>query len=344
MSRNMTQAIERVIGKAKIVTNQNDKHTIFGDEVSQQWLQNVKIVNKIRLFPDFYGAWIVYENEDYLVLVNHNDDKFRIPNFLDNTTDINSGCWACIISDLDISLKKNIDISRLEEVFGFAWNTNSRGFKEIRFDESVDGSVDGFKFKDFFPDITLYKIIAKFTQKEELSQIIGSILVNGDTYRLLPYTQNVIQKFKDIFDNGSKNIPFENLLASYVASEFKFAYLDLYRCMERLQPLYFFSGFYKQLSLNNKSLLEFCEEFYNTTKLNPSLENSLEILLDSLPTKINTNKNLYKIRNQIVHLRPNQSNDLIPSGIQEWNELILNVLTIIQELYLTHQDLFEVYH
>ena len=335
----MTQAMARVIEKANIVANQNDNYTIFGDKdgISEKWLKNAKIVNQIRLFPDFYGAWIVYENENYLVLVNHNDDKFRIPNFLDNTTDINSGCWAAIISDLDLSLKKNIDTSRLEEVFGCGWETNDKGFKAIKFDESVDG----FKFKDFFPDITLYKIISRFTQKEELSQIIGSILVTGDAYRLLPYTQSVIQKFKCIFDDGSKNIPFDNLLASYVASEFKFAYLDLYRCMERLQPLYFLSGFYKKLSLNNKSLLEFCEEFYDTTKLSPSLEKSLEELLKSLlPVGINANKDLYKIRNQIVHLRPNQSNDLIPHGIQEWNELILNMLIIVKELYHIHQDLF----
>lgn len=336
----MTEAIIRLIGKAKNLANQNDDYTVFGDEVSQKWLQNVKIVDKIRLFPDLYGVWIIYENEDYLVLVNHNEEEFHIPDFLDNTTDINSGCWIAIIDDLDISLKKNIDISRLVDVFGYSWKTNSKGFKEIKFDESVDG----FKFKDFFPDITLYKIISKFTQKEELSQILGSILVTGNTYRLLPYTQSVIQEFKNIFDNGNKNIPFDNLLASYVASEFKFAYLDLYRCMERLQPLYFFSRFYKQLSLNNKSLLEFCEEFYDTTKLSPSLEKSLEALLKSLPEGINATKDLYQIRNHIVHLRPNQSNNLIPHGIQEWNELILNILTIVKELYDTHQALFEVRH
>ena len=134
----MTEAIIRLIGKAKNLANQNDDYTVFGDEVSQKWLQNVKIVDKIRLFPDLYGVWIIYENEDYLVLVNHNEEEFHIPDFLDNTTDINSGCWIAIIDDLDISLKKNIDISRLVDVFGYSWKTNSKGFKEIKFDESLD--------------------------------------------------------------------------------------------------------------------------------------------------------------------------------------------------------------
>ena len=68
----MTQAMAKVIEKAKIVVaNQNDNYTIFGDKdgISENWLKNAKIVNQIRLFPDFYGAWIVYENENYLVLV-----------------------------------------------------------------------------------------------------------------------------------------------------------------------------------------------------------------------------------------------------------------------------------
>ncbi len=164
---------------------------------------------------------------------------------------------------------------------------------------------------------------------------------------MLPYSVEVLQEFKSTFENGNKYIPFENILASYVASDFKFAYLDLYRCIEALQPLYFLKAFYDQLALTGKSLQNFYSDFYETTRLEPKLEDSLKKLLDSIninyqyADKQNYSPSLYlyKLRNQIVHLRPKQTNNLIPKSIDDWNLLIFDMLTIVQELYKVNRDL-----
>lgn len=374
MSRKMTDAIERIIEKVKFAADkadENDKYTISGDKNSQEWLQDLKIVNRIRLFPDFYGVWVVHKGIYYLGLVNH--EMFTIPKFLEEEQ-LNSGAWIAILYELDLPLKKDIDISQLQEVLDTEWEQNNQEYKEIIFDQNNNR----YSLKDFFPDVSLYKITLKFTQPDELHQILGLMLVKGTNCRLLPYSEEVIKKFEEIFDDGDKNIPFDNLLASYVASDFKFAYLDVYRCIEKLQPLYFFKEFYKTLSFKDgKSLLKFCDDFYATTKLEPSLSNSLQKLLESVkrvpiksipiiiwqllihlieddfmagfifiycykyPIKSNAkNFDLYNIRNQIVHLRPNQTNHLIPKGIIEWNELILNILNIVKELYSQNTDLF----
>ncbi|MBD2692220.1 hypothetical protein [Anabaena catenula] len=345
MSRNITESIKRVVRKIKALINTEGNYSIYGDDTSEDWLTHLKIDNKIRLFPDFYSAWLTCQNSHYLVLVNRGFSS-QFPSFLQEET-LNSGAWVVIIDELDLSIKKDADISILEEILDNEWKTektrNGEEFKSVNIEEEING----YTLKDFFPRIALYKIIDRFTQKEELNQITGIALTESNSYCLLPYSTEVLQEFKNTFENGNKYIPFENILASYVASDFKFAYLDLYRCIEALQPLYFLKAFYDQLALTGKSLQNFYSDFYETTKLEPKLEDSLNKLLGSISINyqyakkhnINSGSYLYKLRNQIVHLRPNQKNDLLPKSIDDWNLLIFDMLTIVQELYKANQDL-----
>lgn len=371
MSRNMTESITRVVGKfqsavvnKQAVANKNKTYTIDGDATCQQWLKEVKIENNVRLFPDFYSAWLTYKNDIYLVLVNY-EFQSQIPNFLQEET-LNAGAWVAIIDELDLSLKKDTDLSKLEELLESDWEINELGYKKVEFQKEIDG----FSLKDFFPSISLHKIISnQFNKKEELTQITGFVLTQSKSYHLLPYTDDVLKEFKNTFENGNKHIPFENILASYAASNFKFAYLDLYRCIEALQPLYFLKDFYDRLNLKNKSLQEFYSDFYDSTKLEPKLEDSLKKLLNSIKItyqyqyKGTVSSNLYKLRNQIVHLRPSQSNNLVPQSIRplqkrlskagkmpapqellemsidDWNKLILDMLKIVQEIYKVNETL-----
>ncbi|MEI3648687.1 MAG: hypothetical protein V6D39_01640 [Dolichospermum lemmermannii FEM_B0920] len=258
MSRTIKTSIKRVMEKLKNVINTNENYTIYGDKTSIDWLKFLTIDNKIRLFPDFYSACLTYQNAHYLVLVNH-EFKVLIPSFLAEET-INSGAWTVIIDELDLPLKKDIDISKLKELLESEWDTNPQGFKVVNFEEEIND----FRLKDCFTSISLYKIISRFTLKEQLNQITGIALTENSSYCLLPYSSEVLQEFKNTFENGDKNIPFENILASYVASDFKFAYLDLYRCIEGLQPLYFLKDFYDKLALKGKSVQDFYSDFYET--------------------------------------------------------------------------------
>ncbi|MDB9437133.1 hypothetical protein BMF77_04126 [Dolichospermum sp. UHCC 0315A] len=346
MSRTIKIPIANVINKIKSVIPIQENYTIYGDETCIDWLTYLKIDNKVRLFPDFYSAWFTYQNNNYLVLVNH-EFLSKISNFLQEET-LNPGSWVGIIDELDLSVKKDTDISKLEEILEGEWNINKKGYKEVNIEEEING----VSLKDYFPSIALYKIISRFSQKEELSQITGIVLTQSNGYCLLPYSPEVLQEFKNIFDNGNKYIPFENILASYVASDFKFAYLDLYRCIERLQPLYFFKPFYDKLGLTGKSLEEFYNDFFENTKLEPRFQDSFKKLLESInidyryeyPNKNNEQNTspssyLNNLRNQIVHLRPNQKNDLLPETADNWNILILDVLRIVQKLYEDNQNL-----
>ncbi len=395
MSRNITESIKKVVEKIQSIVNTQEKYTVDGDETCKHWLKSLNIDKTIRLFPNFYSAWLTYENKNYLVLVNH---KFqdKIPHFLQEET-LNSGAWVAIVDQLELPLTGASNI--LQEILESDWEINQQGFKQVQFDTVIGN----FSLKDCFSTISLYKIISRFTQKEELSQITGICLSKSKSYCLLPYSTEILQGFKNTFESGNQYIPFENILASYVASDFKFAYLDLYRCIERLQSLYFFKPFYDKLELTDKSLEDFYNYFYENTKLEPKFADSLKKLLESININYryeylnrnnknkkqnnldilknqiknfhddyddniqsepkleeflkkllesiesidkNTNKQnaipsgyLNDLRNQIVHLRPNHKNDLLPKNPGDWNLLILDMLTIVQEIYKANQDL-----
>jgi len=400
MNRKMIKSIRRVLSKLEHSQDSIDlsNYTIDGDEVCQDWLINLKLDDKIHLFPDFYSAWLRYRQDNYLVLVNFNFSK--IPNTFLQEEILNSGAWVAIIDILDLSVKKDTD-NILLEILESGWNKNDQGYIKLNIETDEDSR---YNIKDCFPNIYLYKIIGdKFTTKEALNQITGIALIESNNCRLLPYTEQVVIEFKNTFENGDKNIPFENILVSYLASDFKFAYLDLYRCIERLRPLRFLKSFYEELALENISLEDFYIKFYENLKLEPKLENSLNDLLRSIDidyqyanrqSKQNNNHSLflnnikkivkefsessdeminsepllkqflenlgneiesidqrqnrqnngvssllYRIRNQIVHLRPKQKDNDLPKSHEEWNLLILDMLRIVQELYKINQDL-----
>ncbi|WP_232317136.1 hypothetical protein [Anabaena sp. CA = ATCC 33047] len=339
MSRTIRISVEKIIKKIRTVVNTEENYTIDGNQTCIDWLQSLTIDNKIRLFPNFYSSWLTYENQSYLVLINHRF-KSMIPSFLQEEN-LNAGAWVAIIDELDLPLTG--DSAILEEILESSWPINKQGFKKI----NLDTLINNFSLKDLFPSVYLYKIISTFTQKEELNQITGIAITESESYCLLPYSTGVLEEFKNTFKSGNRYIPFENILASYVASDFKFAYLDLYRCIEGLQPLYFLKDFYNKLELKDKSVQDFYIDFYENTKLEPKLEDSLKKLLESISINYkyatrhdySASSYLYKLRNQIVHLRPKQSNDLVPKCIDDWNLLILDMLTIIQNLYTINENL-----
>ena len=400
MNRNMINATQQVVDKLKVAAGNGfiGDYTIDGDKETQKWLIELEIKdlsnelkikdNKIRLFPSLYAAWGVYKSESYLILINH-DKEFRIPKYLEETN-VNSGAWVAIIQELDLPLKNNFN-DKAQEILGAGWEIIAKnGFKKIKFDTGI---AAGFSLRDLFFDISLYKIKSKFTQTGQLHQLIGSVLVKGASYRLLPYSNTVVRQFEDIFENGNKYIPFDNILASYVASDFKFAYLDLYRCIEKLESLYFLSDLYKKLSLKNTSLLDFCKSIDDSIglyrldshtnllkKLLGSIEKNNKTFKDNsrkflylifltmkLPVSVNRFKcikyivlysdgfydsfikniikeseKLNKVRNFIVHLSPNQVNEVLPQDSLGWNEYICNILYLVKILYDINQDLFEI--
>jgi len=325
----MTESIKKVIRK---ITNQEDNYTIFGDDTAKQWLISSKIKKYIRISQNIWSIWIEFEKEHYFAITDVDiplkffKESFK---FLERQ-ELNAGIWVSIISELELELKKDYDELNLTEVIEYIWKVEHKRSK-IVFNEVVSSK----SLEDFFPKIYLFKVLETLSE-DQIYQITGQILSKSTSNHLLPYNNKILDKFYEIFEKGHKNIPFDNILASYTASDYRFAYLDLYRCLEKLQILFFFQKLHQEAKIQD-SLIDFCRKFYNETKLEPKLSDSLKKLFRSVfDEKIAEKRadSFYKIRNGIVHLGvvnkveiPNQTDK------EKWNTHILDLIEIIMLVY-----------
>lgn len=161
-----------------------------------------------------------------------------------------------------------------------------------------------------------------------------------------------------MFIEGAKNIPFDNLVFSLVSVYWRYSFLDVYRCIERLFSISFLEEIYQDLGIENSlSLLNFSakiekyigwrpEEIKAINKLiDDSPQDAIDILqelksfidsrqADTLPSK--PGEVIYKIRNSIVHLRP--ATESISMDDKHWNKLIRASLLIIEYWYHKYDD------
>ena len=134
MSRTMSQSIEKlikkVLDKVDEPTIKSKKYTIDGDDNAVSWLKDLKISQKLRLFPSFHSAFGLYQDNQYLILVNHQfENAAKIPVGLQEE-ELNVGAWVAIIDELDLPIIDH-DASCLEELLGSDLQVNATGYQKI---------------------------------------------------------------------------------------------------------------------------------------------------------------------------------------------------------------------
>ena len=79
-----------------------------------------------------------------------------------------------------------------------------------------------------------------------------------NTQSILPRFTTAYFEFERLFIEGAKNIPFDNLVFSLVSVYWRYSFLDVYRCIERLFSISFLEEIYQDLGIENSlSLLNF---------------------------------------------------------------------------------------
>lgn len=339
----MNDALNYVIAQLKqVATNALGEYTIDGEQTEIDWLTNAKLTAKVRLFPDFYVVWVDFQTSQFLAIIGQ--EVQEIPTYLTHE-ELNAGIFSTLIYELKLTVLGEILGSEIEnsaltttpqEIQKQDIETGKKAFKPIDF-QLITG---------FFPSIQFFKVdVTK--QSTDLHQITGELLTINELYCILPYQHETVENFAQLFQANVPNLLYDNILASYVASDFRFAYLDLYRCVEMLQELNFYESLYQEYKakgLSGISLGDFVATFKKETNLEPKLADALEKLLAGRPNNMPQANNkalhkwLYENRNFIAHLRTGQTN--IYFSETEWNQIIHETLVIIQDLYLNKQDLF----
>ena len=140
------------------------------------------------------------------------------------------------------------------------------------------------------------------------------------------------------------------LLNCVQSAQWPHAFLESYRCVERLFSFQFIEDLHRDLALNI-SLLKFAEKIESAIKWRPREEDAIErlfgllpadalILMEGVRDKVSANSGekvpswVYSLRNSVVHFRP--ASKQLSLTDQQWDEMLRATLLLIGKIYATY--------
>lgn len=335
----------------------NQKRFIKLDTEQKEW-QTKTEVKKIfhqkpyyQISPKVKAALLRYQDIDYFTITGLDtvdNDRVELPR-IEPSEKPNGGLLSVIIAKLVIPLNNNINV--LEIINSILPQYEGSG-------EYQGHEID--EVKEYFLPIEIYEIEKDFilyglNSETLLPRLTGWRLCTQSQSLALPFSKETLQFFKEIFLEGASSIPYENLVQCCYSVSWQHAFLELYRCIERLYPICILEKLYQDLNLKEEviTLLEFEKKIEETLKWHHNEEMSLKIIFADLPRKsiepldeikklnpenceMTTPKWFYLIRNNIVHFRP--AHETIEFGDKDWDKLIKVTLEIINSGYTRYES------
>lgn len=347
MTRNMIDANVSIFGKIADFTkkyedsiNFETRRCIQTNKDDKNWLQNLKIVNEQLISPKLKTALFEFEDRQYFVVVGcHHQEDIELENVIEYM-EMNAGIFTALLFELKVPLlQKASYLEMIEDIF------YESSEQTIRYE--LNSVVK------FFEPLCVYQINdgSPFIEKKDIDliRLSGFYILKNRQLISLGFSPKTLDKFEKIFFEGSEVIPYENLLLSLVSIAWKYSFLDIYRCIERLFCVFALEDLHVKLE-NKHSLLQFSADIEDHIGWRPKEDKSLNKLIEKTPKDIidslqeikkvfhgeaegNYGDLIYKIRNSIVHFRYannatySQMNDL------HWDILISSSLSIVEYWY-----------
>ena len=352
MSRNMIEAnkyIFELLAKfAKTseiaVPVSDNKRCIETNTEDKEWLQEIKIINKQLILPNFQTASFEFKSQKYFVAVGWQSKQTIDSDEVIEFVELNAGIVTALLFELRISLSheaKPLDI-----------------IDKILYDDPINPIIkyNYSLISDFFEPFSVYRIqeYSPFFETDDIDliRISGFYALKNSQLIALSFSRETLEKIEKVFFEGSRNIPYENLLVSLVSVSWKYSFLDIYRCIEMLFPLSYLEIFHKELKIED-SLLKFSADVEKYIGWKPKENEAINKLVDDSPEEalqlLREIKRLldgteegkcgdffYKIRNSIVHFRP--ANESINLNDENWDMLIRASLYIVEYWYNQYDE------
>ena len=170
------------------------------------------------------------------------------------------------------------------------------------------------------------------------------LLCNTSFLLFIPFEDNTMNAYLDIANIDNVKIPIDNVLRSMINYGWKFCFIDLYRCHERLFMLAWVDEFKSsmQSTLGLQELYKNMKHVYSTEhhedkniaslyKLLP--DDILGVLTDGeIVNAEKVAKRIYTLRNKIVHFQRTDE-EIDGMSDSEWNRIIRFLLIAIPYLY-----------
>lgn len=279
----------------------------------------------------YIASLYFYQNNTYMILPACYDGNERDGL---QASDIPNELWLYhIVRNKIFPLEKANDNELLMNVF------TEVDVSDVFFESVINyfPGMTGYIVDDVVPD--------DVTMKESyIRQLCLEMLCNSSSLLSLPFDNDTINAYLDIANTDNVNITIDNVLRSIISYRWKFCFIDLYRCHERLFMLAWVDEFKSsmQSTLGLKELYKNMKSVYSTEhhedKNIASLYNLLpDNILDVLKDEEKGNaekiaKYIYTLRNTIVHYQRTEAIIDQMSDVQ-WNKIIQFLLMAIPYLY-----------
>jgi len=352
MSRNMKQANQAIFNILAdfVETSKIDRpislkniRCIDTTPEEKKWLTKLNITNKQLIIPNFQTACFEFERKKYFVAFGWQNQE--ISEEVLPSVELNAGIVTALLSELKISVNQKASPYEIaNEIF---YESEE---EIIRYDfEVIAKFYEPFSVYQIQEDSPFFEKDAEglIRLSEGLIRLSGFYALKNSQLIALNFSPETRAKFEKIFFEGSTNIPYENLLLSLVSVSWKYSFLEIYKCIERLFSISFLEKFHKELSIPN-SLIKFSSELESYIGWKPKEKEAINKLIDASPEeaskllreikkiipgreKEKCGDLIYTIRNSIVHFRP--ATQPIELDDKHWDMLIRASLYIVEHWY-----------
>lgn len=198
-----------------------------------------------------------------------------------------------------------------------------------------------------FPKILTYEVkMPLVTNLDQLfflkTKALTALCCNPQVL-ILPFNANTINRYLEISSCGNNEIPIDNVLRSLGSNYWKFCYIDIYRCIERLLLIGWVQNYHQNDILNTLTPNDLYICMNDVLKVEHHEKENIEYLFEKLPSSITSMldpivngekcfKYIYELRNKLVHFQKDET-DINAINESDWNVIIQFMLQATIELY-----------
>jgi hypothetical protein len=223
--------------QSSLPSNFFDTRYISGDNLEKRWLSHSKFLSRTAQSQQIKFAIVEFNSDLYFVLVGLDDPDFLPTGLIEEK--VNAGIFTAIIAEFELPIREGITNLHLEQ------NILSQSVGQTLYT-----GHDVEDLKKIFPNIYLMKITSSFSgDSSNIHQLISHTITINSKYIFLPFTQKTLDKIRELITYNSTILSYESITQALFASHFKFAFLDLYRCIELLFQIIYLDETHTKLSL-----------------------------------------------------------------------------------------------
>jgi len=226
------------------------------------------------------------------------------------------------------------------------------------------GGHDVTVIATLFPTVLVYKGNSDYEYQHNIQRVMGSFLVRALDDLQIELEEATVNSLVGFFEAGSHHIPFEILLRGIMSVTWEGLFLDAYRCIEQIYSCIKVSSLRSDWA-SGRPLRELAELLESHLAWRPKEDDALASILErcdpvvikdacsllNVPldetvmangqevVRVRTDeklarsvaKNIYAIRNNLVHYRP--VHELVKKSDGEWNAIVRLMLKLVRESY-----------